>query len=96
MPAATRVGDADAPHCSDMVRAVGSPNVFVNGIFWSRQTDINTPHLIPAGEECDTHTAPITIGSTTVFVNGLGAGRVGDVLTNCTFVAEGSPNVFAG
>ena len=32
MPAVTRVGDADVPHCSAMVRAVGSPNVFANGI----------------------------------------------------------------
>ena len=29
MPAATRVGDADVTHCSGMVRAEGSPNVFV-------------------------------------------------------------------
>ena len=34
MPAATRVGDADVTHCSGMVRAEGSPNVFVNGIPW--------------------------------------------------------------
>ena len=40
MPAATRVGDADIDDCSSMVRAVGSPNVFVNGIPWSRQGDI--------------------------------------------------------
>jgi len=96
MPAATRVGDADSPHCSAMVRATGSINVFVNGLPWSRQGDLNTPHLIPAGLICVTHTAPIAIGSTTVFINGLGAGRIGDILVNCTFVAQGSPNVFCG
>ena len=32
MPAVTRVGDADAAHCSGMSRAQGSPNVFCNGI----------------------------------------------------------------
>ena len=95
-PPATRIGDDDVPHCSGMVRAVGSPNVFVNGIPWSRQTDINTPHLKPAGIGCDIHVAPITTGSATVFVNGLGAGRVGDGITGCTQVAEGSQNVFAG
>ena len=35
MPAATRIGDADVPHCSGMVRAEGSANVFVNNKdFW--------------------------------------------------------------
>lgn len=95
MPAATRVGDADIAHCSGMTRAVGSPNVFVNGIPWSRESDINTVHLLP-GTPCPPHTAPITSGSSTVKVNGLGAGRVGDAITFCTSVAEGSTNVFAG
>jgi uncharacterized Zn-binding protein involved in type VI secretion len=78
-----------------MVRAEGSPNVFVNGIPWSRQGDVNTPHLLP-GEPCPTHTAPIAGGSTTVFVNGRGAGRVGDAISGCTSVAAGSPDVFCG
>lgn len=93
MPAATRVGDADIPHCSGMVRAEGSPDVFVNGIPWSRQGDLNTGHLLP-GVPCPSHAAPITQGSSTVFINGRQAGRVGD--PTCTAVAEGSPNVFAG
>ena len=92
-PPATRIGDADIPHCSGMVRAEGSPNVFINNIPWSRQTDLNTPHLLPPAP-CPVHAAPIVIGSPTVFVNNLGAGRVGDA--TCTAVAEGSPNVFCG
>lgn len=95
MPAATRIGDADVPHCSGMVRAEGSPDVFVNGIPWSRQGDVNTPHLLP-GEPCPTHSRPIAVGSTTVFVNGRGAGRVGDAISACTSVAAGSPDVFCG
>ena len=78
-----------------MVRAEGSPNVYVNGIPWSRQGDVNTPHLLPPAP-CPTHTAPIAVGSTTVFVNGKGAGRVGDAISGCTSVAQGSPDVFAG
>jgi len=78
-----------------MVRAEGSPNVFVNGIPWSRQGDLNTPHLLP-GVPCPSHAAPIAVGSTTVFVNGKGAGRVGDAISGCTSVATGSPNVFCG
>ena len=94
-PPATRIGDADVPHCSGMVRAQGSENVFVNGIPWSLQSHINTPHLLP-GNPCPVHTAPIAKGSSTVIVNGLGAGRVGDSIAGCTQVAEGSPNVYAG
>ena len=97
MPAVCRGDsvDADVPHCSGMVRAEGSPNVMVNGIPWSRQSDVNTPHLFPAAI-CPPHQAPITTGSPTVIVNGLGGGRIGDAITACTQVAEGSENVFAG
>ena len=95
MPAATRIGDADVTHCSTPHRAEGSPDVFVNGIPWSRQGDNNDPHLLP-GAPCPSHAAPIASGSSTVFVNGKGAGRIGDAISGCTSVAEGSPNVFAG
>ena len=97
MPAATRIGDADVPHCSGMTRAVGSPNVFVNGIAWSRQGATNTTHLKPPNlPPFSSHAAPIASGSSTVFVNGQGAGRIGDGISGCTSVAAGSPNVFAG
>ena len=69
MPAATRIGDADISHCSGMTRAEGSPNVFVNGIAWSRQGDNNTSHLIPSATPCPSHAAPIATGSSTVKVN---------------------------
>ena len=95
MPAVCRIGHADVPHCSGMTRASGSVNVNVNGIPLSRQTDINTSHLLP-GNPCPGHEAPIAKGSVTVRVNGLGCGRVGDPITSCTSVAEGSLNVFAG
>ena len=95
MPAATRIGDADVAHCSGMTRAAGSPNVFVNGIAWSRQGDNNTGHLLP-GSPCPSHAAPIASGSSTVKVNTKGAGRIGDGISCCTSVAAGSSNVFAG
>ncbi len=95
MPAITRIGDADVTHCSAMTRAEGSANVFVNGIAWSRQGDVNTSHLLPP-VPCPSHAAPITTGSTTVFVNGKGGGRIGDGITGCTSVAAGSANSFAG
>ena len=68
MPAITRIGDADVTHCSTPARAEGSPNVFVNNIAISRQGDNNTTHLLP-GLPCPSHAAPITTGSTTVFIN---------------------------
>ena len=96
MPAVTRIGDPDVPHCSGMVRAQGSSNVYANGISISRQGDINTSHKLPTATPCPSHTAPIATGSGSVFVNGKGIGRVGDSLSGCTMVAGGSPNVFAG
>jgi len=95
VPAATRIGDADVAHCSGMTRAEGSPNVFVNGIAWSRQGDNHTGHLLP-GSPCPSHAAPIASGSSTVKVNTKGAGRIGDGISGCTSVAAGSSNVFAG
>ena len=44
MPAVTRVGDADAAHCSGMSRAQGSPNVFRNGIPISLDKEIRILH----------------------------------------------------
>jgi uncharacterized Zn-binding protein involved in type VI secretion len=93
--AATRIGDADIAHCSGMVRAQGSGNVFINGKAWSCESHNNTVHLLP-GVPCPAHAAPITIGSSTVFVNNKGAGSVGDALTGCTQTSAGSPNVFIG
>ena len=95
MPAATRIGDADVAHCSGMTRAEGSPNVFVNGIAWSRQGDVNTGHLVPPAP-CPAHAAPIASGSSTVKVNTKGAGRIGDGISGCTSVAAGSPIGCAG
>jgi len=95
MPAVTREGDADVTHCSTPKRDKHSPDVFANGIAISRQGDNNTTHDLP-GNPCPSHTAPITTGSSTVFINGKGCGRIGDAITGCTSVAEGSPNVFAG
>ena len=96
MPAVTRIGDSENPHCSSKVRAGGSSNVFYNGIPVSRQGDKNTVHMSNPPLCNIPHTAPITTGSTKVYVNGKGCGRKGDAVTNCTPVSAGSSNVFAG
>lgn len=95
MPPVTRRGDADVTHCTGMKRKEHSPNVFANTIPISRQGDVNTTHLLPA-PICPPHAKPIAVGSTTVFINKKGCGRIGDEISGCTSVAAGSPNVFAG
>jgi uncharacterized Zn-binding protein involved in type VI secretion len=95
MPAVTRIEDADVVHCDGPKRDAGSFDVFCNSIGISRQGDNNTTHLLP-GSPCPSHAAPITTGSSSVFINGKGCGRVGDGITSCTSVAAGSSNVFAG
>ena len=97
MPAVCRGDsvDVDLIHCSVPKRLGRSYNVKVNGIGISREGDHNTVHLKP-GIPCPKHTAPIATGSTTVKVNGKGCGRIFDPISNCTSVASGSENVFAG
>ena len=93
---ASRLGDSDVPHCSPMLRATGSFNVFINGRPAVRQLDINTPHLKPGGNSCVPHVAPVAVGSLTVRINGRGAARLGDSIAGCTLVGMGSFNVFIG
>ena len=97
MPAVCRGNsvDDDVPHCSPMKRDQLSPDVNVNGTGISRQDDNNTSHKVPP-IPCPNHAMPITTGSTTVFVNTKGCGRIGDGVTACTSVATGSEDVFAG
>ena len=97
MPAVCRGDsvDSDVAHCSTPKRDECSGDVFLNGTGVSRQDDNNTSHLLPA-PICPSHAKPITTGSTEVFANGKGVGRVGDAITDCTSVATGSPTVFAG
>lgn len=85
--------DLDIVHCEVPKRLEMSPDVWVNDIGISRQDDDNHPHKGPG---CVLHQAPITTGSTTVFINGKGCGRIGDDVDFCTRVATGSPNTFAG
>lgn len=94
MPAVTRFTDADVPHCSGMTRLNRSPDVFINNLGVSRKTDVNTGHLLPDEIPCPNHQAPIAVGSTVTFANGLGVGRIGDGISGCTRVAQGSPDTF--
>ena len=96
MPAVCRgdAVDADVTHCSTPRRDACSSDVFVNGTGISRQGDVNTSHLLP-GAPCPPHTAPIAVGSTTVFVNNKRSGRIRDAISGCTSVAIGLSSDFA-
>ena len=99
MPPAARLADICTGHECWPPRAniEGSPNVFVNGRAWHRQGDgwavhCCTHHDCPHG--C--HGSALASGSSTVFVNGKEAGRIGDPVACGGTVATGSGNVFAG
>lgn len=95
MPAATRLGDSDTGHdiCPPRGLASASPDVIINGRGAGRQSDNYPPH------SCIDH-APhggvIASGSSTVYINGLQSGRVGDPVSCGGSVAVGSSNVFIG
>jgi uncharacterized Zn-binding protein involved in type VI secretion len=93
MPKATRLGDICTGHGCWPPRPndQGSPDVFVNGIPWHRQSDHWVTHCCPP---C--HDSILAHGSPTVFVNGLEAGRVGDPVACGSLVATGSDDVFCG
>ena len=96
MPACARVGDLCITHCSPPNCAEGSPDVFVNGLAWHRQYDKNTIHTRKVGKSCSPHFSILESGSSTVYVNGVQAGRIGDPYIKCTAVAQGSPDVYSG
>lgn len=93
MSTVARITDIEIVHCSQPARSKGSPSVFVNGLCWSRISDLNIVHLMP-GNPCPAHVFALAKGSGTVFINGLSAGRLSD--PTCTAVASGSPNVVCG
>ena len=99
MPPAARLGDICTGHECFPPRAnvEGSPNVFVNSKAWHRQGDAWDVHCcthpnLPHG--C--HKSILASGSSTVYVNGRQAGRIGDPVVCGGFDVTGSPNVFAG
>lgn len=93
--AVTRLGDYCSGHSCHPPRPniEASPNVYVNGIAVHRETDGWATHCCP-GPVC--HSGNLASGSSTVYVNGLQCGRIGDPVDCGSVVAQGSGNVFAG
>jgi uncharacterized Zn-binding protein involved in type VI secretion len=96
MPAVARKGDAGAAHCSGYTIATGSPDVFIDGKSVARNGDASTVHQKPQGNKCVPHVSQIIAQSGSVFVNGQPIAVVGDRLSECTQIIQGSETVFIG
>ena len=96
MPAAARQGDAGAVHCSGYTIAAGSPDVFFDGKPVARDGDPSTVHQKPSGNKCVPHVSKIIARNSTVFINGRAIATVGDRMSDCTQIVQGSENVFIG
>ena len=101
MPAVTRTGDVTTTGhgCSATTTVVGpSTDVFCNTRGVERKTDPTAAHTIPNSASppvCVPHSANITAGSSTVFVNGKNIARIDDSCDGGK-ITGGSNNVFAG
>ena len=96
--------------CDKSTRTEGcSTDTFINGIGAVRLWDNTAEHKVATkikseegkgeeeeGEKCVPHTVQLTVASTKVFINGRGAGRVGDKYGGSEEIVTGSSNVFFG
>ena len=99
MPPAARLADICTGHECFPPRAnvEGSKNVFVNGMPLHRQGDGWSVHCCTHPEVTHgCHGSVLAVGSSTVYINGKQAGRIGDPVACGGNVATGSPNVFIG
>lgn len=93
MAAVSRLGDQCSGHGCFPPRAGAnaSNNVFANGIATHRLGDGWQAHC------CDIcHPGTVAGGSSTVFINGKPAARIGDSIDCGSLIAQGSNNVFIG
>lgn len=94
MPAATRLGDLCSGHGCWPPRPsiTASDNVLVNSLGAVRLNDAYAVHCCHA--KC--HPGVLIAGSSSVFINGRKAGRIGDAIDCGSVVAQGSMNVQIG
>ena len=93
--AAHRKGDMGSGHGAFPPRAnvEGSPDVYVNGIAMHREGDAWAVHCNPV-PVC--HGSTLGAGSSTVFINGKAAARIGDPVACGSVAVSGSSDVFIG
>lgn len=94
MPSATRLGDFCSGHGCWHPRPsiTASETVWINTIGAMRLGDEYIVHCCKS--KC--HPGQLAEGSSSVFINGLPAGRVGDAVNCGSVAAQGSENVFIG
>ncbi|MDD3675231.1 PAAR domain-containing protein [Thauera propionica] len=95
MPAVTRLGDLCTGHgCYPPRPSISAAStVYVNGLPAHRVSDAWAAH---GCARCPAHGGTLARGSSTVFAEGRAIGRIGDPVDCGSYVAHGSPNVFAG
>lgn len=89
----SRLNDIDSGHDCHSPRnnVQASANVFINKRGVHRVGDLWAPHCC---EGC--HTGTTAAGSSSVFVNGQAASRIGDQISCGSVIMTGSANVYAG
>ncbi|MDX1671719.1 MAG: PAAR domain-containing protein [Balneolaceae bacterium] len=90
MPSAARVGDPS--NHGGTVAGPGAPTVLIGGMPAAVATDMHVCPIVPPHPP----SSPFPLGSTTVFISGKPALRVGDVCGCGASAAVGQPTVQIG
>ena len=101
MPKVVRIGDSltTGHGCTGTTTLdnsnQGVDNVYANNILISVKGADTVSHAFPPDPPCTPHTAELNTGSSTVFINNIKVGRIGDS-ADAGAMTTGSPTVFAG
>mgnify|MGYP005996113479 CR=1 FL=1 len=100
MPAVSRVGDSlSTGHICASTTTIASSNtdgtVKANGINIIVVGAPTVSHPNPPSPPCPNHVANLNAGSSTVFINSIAIGRIGDS-ADAGAMTSGSSNVFSG
>lgn len=99
MPAVVRIGDplSTGHACAGSTTLAGANqgSVYVNGILAAVVGAPTAAHPFPPDPPCAPHVANLNAGSSSVFIEGIPVGRVGDS-ADAGAMTSGSSNVFAG
>lgn len=100
MPAVSRVGDSlSTGHACTGSTTIASSNT--DGTVHANNIDIivvgapTVSHPFPPAPPCAPHVANLNAGSSSVFINGIAVGRIGDS-ADAGEMTSGSSNVFVG
>lgn len=100
MPAVSRVGDSlSTGHACTGSTTIASSNT--DGTVYANNINIivvgapTVSHPFPPEPPCAPHVANLNAGSSSVFINGIAVGRVGDS-ADAGAMTSGSSNVFVG